>query len=91
MISDVYQRACNLKPKEFAIKYLLEDNTNTTDFIEQDPITIDIKIEGITKLENIQMDIVGIYSFRTTAACDPGNLSKRCISNIINIPSVTAD
>jgi hypothetical protein len=65
MISDVYTRATNLKlsDQKNAIKYLIEENANTTDFIEQDPITIDIKIDGIDKIEEIHMDIVGIYSF----------------------------
>jgi len=39
------------------------------DFIEQEPLTIDLKIEGIQKLKNIPIEQVGVHSFRALGLC----------------------
>jgi hypothetical protein len=43
----------------------------TTDFIEDEPLTIDVKIQGVRKSCGIPVDRVGVYSYATTATCLP--------------------
>lgn len=62
--------------KERLVKFLMQTNKNTSDFIEQDPLTIDLKVHGVDKVKDISLDIVGIYSFATFAECSPANLSE---------------
>ena len=40
-----------------------QSQAQTTDFIEDEVWTIDLKINGIKKLKNIFLDEVGVYSF----------------------------
>ena len=39
------------------------------DFIEEEPLTIDLKIEGIKKLQYIPIEHVGVHSFRAFGLC----------------------
>lgn len=40
--------------------------TGTSDFIEQQPLTIDFKIAGIQKLQRLPIEQVGVHSYNTT-------------------------
>ena len=48
------------------------------DFIEDEPLAIDLKVSGISKIRKIPLDVVGTYSFQVWGMCQ------------INSPSVEA-
>ena len=39
------------------------------DYIEDEPLTIDLKINGIEKITLVPLDIVGVYSFASEGLC----------------------
>ena len=39
------------------------------DFIEDEPLAIDLKINGVDKILKIPLDIVGVYSYNTLGTC----------------------
>ena len=43
----------------------VSSNVLTTDFIEGEPLTIDIKIDGANKIKKVSLDLVGVYSYET--------------------------
>ena len=52
----------------------------TNDFIEEEPLTVDIKINtgsGYGKISNIPLDSVGVYSYRTTCECATDEYIKK--------------
>lgn len=54
-----------------------EHENLTTDFIEDEPLTIDIKIYGTGKICKIPVDRVGVYSYSTEAEClDDDNITS---------------
>jgi hypothetical protein len=54
------------------------------DDIENEPLTIDIKIEGITKIVNIPIEIVGVYSYSATTVINM--MVERCASLFASEP-----
>ena len=59
------------------------------DQIEDDPMTIDIKIDGIDKIKNVPLDIVGVFSYPSYGLCShEGAELKEPINVIVNINAV---
>ena len=45
------------------------DNQIDNDYIEDEPLTIDLKILGIDLITEVPLDIVGVYSFASQGLC----------------------
>lgn len=65
------------------------DKSIHADQIEDDPLTIDVKIDGIDKITGIPLDIVGVFSYPTFAACGhQGKEIKQPVNVIVNVNAV---
>ena len=53
-------------------------HTGTMDFIEDEPMTIDLKIEGLKKMIHIPIEQVGVHSYTSYALCrvNKNNIKK---------------
>ena len=52
-------------------------------------MTIDIKIDGVDKIKNIPLDIVGVFSYPSFAICThEGKEAKQPMNVIVNVNAV---
>ena len=54
-----------------------------TDFIEDDPLQIDLKIDGLRTIRHIPIEIVGVYGYQQELREQPG----KTLNVIVNINS----
>ena len=83
MINDPEQIKNNKKP----LKLLIEDNKNTTDFIESDPMTIDVKMDGADKIKDVSLDIVG--GIVAPFVIEPSSCSQSDLGLCLNASNLT--
>jgi hypothetical protein len=61
-----------------------------SDYIESEPLAIDLKIQGLSKIKKVPLDIVGVYSYQTEGECQQNigfqsEMVLRPINVIVNI------